>query len=113
MDNKNINKRYVEAAAKYLSNYGYEIDITSYNGLLNIVALDDDCELHFIHVIYDIAKFPRENMEHALMEQAAIDWFMKSGNDIPNSKLHLDIISFGVMSDKGIPRHHIDAYDFC
>lgn len=108
---KNIEKRGMEAAEKYLIRKGYEVESVDYDKSM-IVAIDDDF-IAFVNVstrLADEEGFRDPQYTREGFEKYAINW-LAGRPDLVNIGVRPDSIAIAVIGDEqALLRHHIKCF---
>ena len=113
-----IESRVIKAAARYLTNHGYEIidtlNDTQLEDVCNLVALTNDkSEVIFLNLSYtsiaeDLDK--GEEPTRQQFEQAAVKWLVSGIADTADKEIRFDSMRLVIMgSDRALIRHRINC----
>ena len=114
-----IESRVIKAAARYLTNHGYEIidtlNDTQLEDVCNLVALTNDkSEVIFLNLSYtsiaeDLDK--GEEPTRQQFEQVAVKWLFSGIADTVDKAIRFDSMRLVIMGDddRALIRHHVNC----
>ena len=114
-----IESRVIKAAARYLTNHGYEIidtlNDTQLEDVCNLVALTNDkSEVIFLNLSYtsiaeDLDK--GEEPTRQQFEQVAVKWLFSGIADTADKAIRFDSMRLVIMGDddRALIRHHVNC----
>ena len=114
-----IESRVIKAAAKYLTNHGYEIidtlNDTQLEDVCNLVALaTDKSEVVFLNLSYTLIAEDLDKGEEPTrqqFEQVAVKWLFSGIADTADKTIRFDSMRLVIMGDddRALIRHHVNC----
>ena len=115
-----IESRVIKAAARYLTNHGYEIidtlNDTQLEDVCNLVALTNDkSEVVFLNLSYTLTADDLDKGEEPTrqqFEQVAVKWLFSGIADTADKTIRFDSMRLVIMGDDGrraLIKHHVNC----